>query len=89
MLYIPDSRRNLAEILAIAVPYASGQRLQLSRIDKTCAVRNLFRTGHLQSLPFLDRLHERTGFQQRVVCTRVQPGNPAARTSTNNSLFSM
>ena len=42
----------------------AAKTLQLPRIDKACAVGNLFRAGYFQPLPLLDDLNERTGFQQ-------------------------
>src|ERR1700677_2744529 len=51
----------------------SRQQTQLLCIDISQPIHDLFRTGHLQSLPLLNRMDEHRRVQQRVVRPRVEP----------------
>src|SRR5215208_7748358 len=66
--------QDLEQILAIRrFGQRRGQAGYLLRIDVTHPVSDLLRAGDLEPLPLLDRLDERTGLQQGLVGTGVEP----------------
>src|SRR5213075_2770262 len=52
--------------------------LELARVDKPHAIGDFLRAGDLEPLPALDGLDEVRGFEQRLVCAGIEPGESAS-----------
>ena len=68
------------QVLPVLVPEHRLRQLpELSGRDPAVMVGDALQAGDLETLAFLDDLHEDRGFGQRVVCARVQPREAALK----------
>src|SRR5450432_581744 len=81
-----QTHRSSAALIVQATPQVVGVRrfpepcdllLKRGRIDPMVFPRDFLEAGDLQALPLLQRLNEISRLQQRVGCSRVEPGRAA------------